>query len=81
MIPTKNLEFTIPAGAVSPAGIACAWEPSPGNSQPGSVSCDPGEMVLCTGPANEYITCKGDNHSVGNGAPTNCPTISGTVGF
>lgn len=59
--PTKDFDFAIPAKIVGPAAIPCIWQPSPGNSQPGSMTCNLGETVLCTIPATTAITCKGDN--------------------
>ncbi|KAF6224510.1 hypothetical protein HO133_011087 [Letharia lupina] len=60
--PTKDFKFAIPAGILEPAPLPCTWQPSPGNSQPGSMRCNPGEeIVLCTIPVTTAITCKQDN--------------------
>lgn len=59
--PTKDFKFVIPAKIVETAAIDCMWQPSVGNTQPGSMTCDPGETVLCTSPTTTGITCKNDN--------------------
>ena len=59
--PREDFKFTIPAKTVETVGIDCMWQPSVGNSQPGSMTCDPGETVLCTTPTMPYLTCKNGN--------------------
>ena len=60
--PTKDFDFAIPAGVLQPAKLDCIWQPSPGGSSPGSLSCDPGgQTVLCTNSTLTGVICKGDN--------------------
>ena len=59
--PTKDFDFAIPAGVLQPAKLDCIWQPSPGNSAPGSLSCGPGDPVLCTNSTLTGVICKGDN--------------------
>ena len=60
--PTGDFGFAIPAGVLQPAELRCIWQPSPANSAPGSLSCDPGgQTVLCTNSTLTGVICKGDN--------------------
>ena len=59
--PAKDFDFAIPAGVLQPAKLDCIWQPSPGNSAPGSLSCGPGNPVLCTNSTLTAVICKGDN--------------------
>ena len=60
--PAKYFDFAIPAGVLQPAKLDCIWQPSPGGSSPGSLSCDPGgQAVLCTNSTLTGVVCKGDN--------------------
>ena len=59
--PTEDFKFVIPAKTVGTVAVDCMWQPSVGNSQPGSMTCDPGETVLCTTPTMPALMCKNDN--------------------
>ena len=60
--PAKDFDFAIPAGVLQPARLDCIWQPSPGGSAPGSLTCDPGgQTVLCTNGTLAGVVCKGDN--------------------
>ncbi|KAM0799914.1 hypothetical protein BDR22DRAFT_853456 [Usnea florida] len=61
--PTKDFPFIIPQGDTGAGSLAisCVWQPSPDKSQPGSVSCDPGEVALCSVPVTTGITCHGND--------------------
>ena len=59
--PTEDFKFVIPAKTAETVAIDCMWQPSVGNTQPGSMTCNPGETVLCTSPATKYVTCQNDN--------------------
>ena len=60
--PSKDFDFAIPAGVLQPAKLGCIWQPSPGGSSPGSLSCDPGgQTVLCTNSTLKAVICQGDN--------------------